>query len=63
MLFDERRQFHLTQVSIPEPAAFQIFVPAFQDVFMVAAGLCVVAFVLSLFRRQETRQSQAAAEN
>jgi EmrB/QacA subfamily drug resistance transporter len=57
MLFDERRQFHLKQLAIPEPAAFQIFVPAFQDVFMVAAGLCVAAFVLSLFRRQETRQN------
>lgn len=61
MLFDERRQFHLKQLSIPEPAAFQIFVPAFQDVFMVAAGLCVAAFVLSLFRRGEARQVKAAA--
>ncbi len=60
MLFDERRQFHLKQLFIPEPAAFQIFVPAFQDVFMVAAALCVVAFVLALFRRQESRQSKVA---
>ena len=59
-LFDERRQFHLNQFSVPEPAALQIFVPAFQDVFTVAAGLCVAAFVLSLFRRQESRQAKAA---
>lgn len=58
MLFDERRQFHLKQLAVPEPSALQIFVPAFQDVFMVAAGLCLVAFVLSLFRKQEARPIQ-----
>ncbi len=63
MLFDERRQFHLNQFSISEPAAFQIFVPAFQDVFTVAAALCVVAFILSLFRRQESRQAKAPARD
>jgi len=63
MLFDERRQFHLKQVAIPEPAAFQIFVPAFQDVFTVAVGLCIVAFVLSLFRRQEAPRVKSAADN
>jgi EmrB/QacA subfamily drug resistance transporter len=63
-LFDERRQFHLERLSIPQPAAFQIFVPAFQDVFTVAAGLCVAAFVLSLFRRQESAELRhGRAEN
>lgn len=63
MLFDERRQFHLNHPSSSEPAALQNFVPAFQDVFMVAAGLCVAAFVLSLFRKQEARPIPAAAGN
>jgi len=57
-LFDERRQFHAKQSFIREPAALQVFVPAFQDVFLFAAGLCVVAFVLSLFRRQEAAESK-----
>jgi fucose permease len=60
MLFDERRQLHSKQLSIPESAAFQIFVPAFQDVFVVAAGLCVAAFILALFRRHEAAGSKAA---
>ncbi len=63
MLFDERRQFHLNQLAVPEPTVSQAFVPAFQDVFTVAAALCVVAFVLALFRRQEAGQIKTAAEN
>jgi MFS family permease len=55
MLFDQRRRFYLKQGSVPEPAAFQVFVLAFQDVFLFAAGLCAIAFVLSLFRKQESR--------
>ena len=60
MLFDARGQFHRNQLAIPESAAFQIFVPAFQDVFVVAAGLCVAAFVLALFRRRESLQIKVA---
>lgn len=51
VLFDERRQFYSEQGS-PQ-ASTENFVPAFQDVFLLAAGICVVAFILSLFRKQE----------
>jgi len=57
VLFDERRQFHLERLSIPHPAPFQVFVPAFQDVFTVAAAICAAAFMLSLCRRQESTES------
>jgi MFS family permease len=56
MLFDARRQSYLKQPSLQDPTNFQAFVPAFQDVFIFAAGVCVVATVLSLFRRQETAE-------
>jgi MFS family permease len=55
MLFDERRRVYLEQHNLPEPEAPQTFVPAFQDVFVIAAGLCAAAFVLALFRRQEDK--------
>ncbi len=51
MLFDERRQIYSDQPAFYGPTNFHGFVPAFQDVFLFAAGLCVVAFVLSLFRK------------
>jgi MFS family permease len=51
MLFDQRRQIHLQQPS--SRASTHGFVPAFQDVFFVAAGLCLVAFILSTTRRTE----------
>ena len=59
MLFDARRQFYLKQPSLQDPTNFQGFVPAFQDVFLFAAGVCVVAVVLSLFRRQEAARVTA----
>jgi MFS family permease len=51
ILFDQRRQVHLQQSS--SRAATHGFVPAFQEVFLVAAALCIVAFVLSVSRRTE----------
>jgi EmrB/QacA subfamily drug resistance transporter len=59
MLFDERRQSYLKQGNLPEPPAAETFVPAFQDVFVIAAGLCAAAFVLALFRRQEDRNGKS----
>lgn len=59
VLFDERRQFHSKQFSTPEPAALQSFISAFQDVFLVAAGMCAGAFLLALFRRQEPAKAKA----
>ena len=53
MLFDRRRKFYSEQPAM-HATDFAGFVPAFQDVFTFAAGLCVAAFGLSLFRRQET---------
>lgn len=53
MLFDTRRQTYSEQPSPQTSTDLQGFVPAFQDVFVVAAGLCIAAFVLSLFRKRE----------
>lgn len=54
MIFDQRRQIYLQEPSVQGLKDVEAFVPAFQDVFVAAAGLCLVAFILSLFRRQET---------
>ena len=50
MVFASRRalyaeQLHLTKIDDP-----QSFMPAFQDVFLLTAGLCFVAFLLSIVR-------------
>jgi MFS family permease len=52
LLFDERRRFYSEQPSLQGSMDFQGFVPAFQDVFLSAAGLCVAAFALSLLSRR-----------
>jgi EmrB/QacA subfamily drug resistance transporter len=62
LLFDERRRFYSEQSYLQAPADFQGFVPAFQDVFRFAAGLCVLAFTLSLLRRREGAESKTAAK-
>jgi MFS family permease len=62
LIFDERRRFYSEQRSPEVPADFQGFVPAFQEVFLFAAGLCVLAFGLSLLRRREGAESNAAAK-
>jgi EmrB/QacA subfamily drug resistance transporter len=62
LLFDERRQIHSNQPGVEVGPAFQPFIPAFQDVFLFAAGLCVIAFGLSLFRRPEAAASKVAGE-
>ncbi len=53
LLFEERRRFYSMQLAPQVIDGFEAFVPAFQDVFLTAAALCFVAFVLSLFRRRE----------
>jgi MFS family permease len=63
MLFHERRQIYSAQPSFHGPTNIHGFIPAFQDVFVGAAGLCVVAFVLSLFRRQEAAAKPNAGED
>ncbi|HSK30637.1 MAG TPA: MFS transporter, partial [Candidatus Limnocylindria bacterium] len=60
MLFDARRQAYSEQLSTRTSTDLQSFVPAFQDVFLSAAGICVAAFVLSLFRKQETSASRSS---
>jgi MFS family permease len=58
MLFDARRQAHSIQRQVSESsAALETFVPAFQDVFLYAAALCGVAFILALLRTQELAES------
>lgn len=47
LLFDWRREFHSSQTAG--------MLPALQDVFLSAAGLCAVACVLSLLRRSEVK--------
>lgn len=56
MLLDARRQIYSEPPSPQTSTDLQGFVPAFQDVFVVAAGLCIVAFVLSLFRKREAAE-------
>ena len=60
MLFDRRRQAYSKQPPL-QGTDFLGFVPAFQDVFLFAAGLCVVALGLSLLRRQGAAESKATA--
>jgi EmrB/QacA subfamily drug resistance transporter len=58
MLFDARRETYSGSLSVRTSTDLQSSVPAFQDVFLVAAGLCAAAFVLSLFRKRETEESK-----
>ena len=61
MLFAERRQFYSEQPPLQD-RDFGRFVPAFQDVFLFAAGLCVAAFGLSLLRRREAESKASPDE-
>jgi MFS family permease len=58
MLFDQRRHLYSEKPTLQSPTDLRGFVPAFQDVFLGATGLCVVAFVMSLARRQEANRSK-----
>ena len=50
MLFGGRRVVHAERLQLSEVGDPQSFMPAFQDVFLVSAGLGVLAFGLSLLR-------------
>lgn len=50
MLFASRRATHAQQLNLSQVDNPASFVPAFQDVFLIAAGLCTAAFLLSLVR-------------
>jgi hypothetical protein len=63
MLFDQRRHLYSEKPALRLPTDSQGFVPAFQDVFLGATGLCVVAFVMSLLRRQEASKSKATTQH
>jgi len=51
VLFGKQRQFYSDQAAHLEST--ENFIAAFQDVFQLAALICVAAFILSLFRKQE----------
>ena len=57
MLFDARREFYAKSPSGGGAGDLHGFVPAFQDAFVVAAAICVVAFLLSLFRLKKSWSS------
>ncbi|MBI3795443.1 MAG: MFS transporter [Deltaproteobacteria bacterium] len=57
MLFGSRRAVHAVQLQLPLASDPRSFMPAFQDVFVVAAIVCAVAFGLSLLRRSESSKS------
>jgi hypothetical protein len=52
MLFASRRAVHAGQLRLAKVEDPLSFMPAFQDVFLIAAGVCAAAFVLSLVRRK-----------
>lgn len=53
LLFDWRRQSYSVPASIKSSVAISGMLPALQDVFLSAAGVCFAAFILSLCRRPE----------
>jgi EmrB/QacA subfamily drug resistance transporter len=50
MLFGSRRVVHAERLQLSEVGGPQSFMPAFQEVFLLSAGLCAIAFGLSLLR-------------
>ena len=53
MLFSSRRAVYAGRLQLPEGRDPQSFIPAFQDVFLVSATVCLVAFGLSLLRGRD----------
>ena len=60
LLFDWRRHFYSAPSWVSSSAAFNAMLPALQDVFLSAAGVCFAAFILSLWRRSERNGSKTA---
>jgi MFS family permease len=57
LLFDWRRQIYSPPASVPSSVAFNVMLPALQDVFLSAAGICFAALILSLCRKTEHNRS------
>jgi EmrB/QacA subfamily drug resistance transporter len=57
MLFGSRRAVHAQRLHLSAGSDPQSFIPAFQDVFVVSAVVCVIAFGLSLLRKTESSRS------
>jgi EmrB/QacA subfamily drug resistance transporter len=57
MLFGSRRAVHAQRLHLSAVSDPQSFIPAFQDVFVVSAVVCVIAFGLSLLRKTESSRS------
>lgn len=55
MLFSSRRAVHAEQLHLPTVDDPRSFIPAFQDVFLMAAVVCLVAVGLSLLRGKTQR--------
>lgn len=53
LLFSNRREIHAARLQFSDASAVQTFIPAFQDVFLVATMVCVLALGLALLRRQD----------
>jgi Na+/H+-dicarboxylate symporter len=61
MLFGSRRALHAAQLQLSLATDPRSFMPAFQDVFVVAAVVCAVAFGLSLLRGRKSTELQSEA--
>jgi len=62
VLFDQRQQSYAPAYGIASSPAANGMLPALQDVFLCAAGLCLVACVLSLCRKGEAGDANIQAE-
>jgi len=56
MLFSSRRAIHTEQLQLPKVDDPHSFIPAFQDVFLVSAVVCMVAVGLSLLRGKSAKR-------
>ncbi len=59
LLFERRQQSYSVPVSIKSSVAISGMLPALQDVFLSAAGVCCAAFILSLCRKDEHRRLES----
>ncbi len=57
MLFDSRRAVYTERLQLQAVNDPGSFIPAFQDVFVISAVVCLLAFGLSLVRGRESRRS------
>ena len=63
LLFDQRQQSSAPASAVTSSLTANGMLPALQDVFLSAAGLCFVACVLSLFRKGDASESNVHAES